>query len=220
MKKIVIFDLDGTLADTSSGIYASHQYTLYTMGRRNVPREELSGIIGGPLLETYQKRFGFASDDAKKAVMYYRAYYEREGINGACLYPDIKETLTQLKGAGLQLAVATLKAEDFAIQMLDTLGILTFFDIVYGMDREDTRTKAELIQLCMQHCGVCAEDSLMVGDSQHDATGARECSISFIGVTYGFDFKTEKQAIEAGAIAVANKPTDLTKIILNDKCAF
>ena len=83
MKKynLIIFDLDGTLANTSKGILHYHKFTNTTMGRKTPTKKELDGIIGGPLLKTYIERFKFSEDDAKKAVEIYRLEYAKTGID-------------------------------------------------------------------------------------------------------------------------------------------
>lgn len=188
MIRLVIFDMDGTLADTSPGILNSHCYAHVMMGRKEPTADDLAGVIGGPLLWTYQSRFEFPEKEARKALEYYRQCYAEKGIYEAELYPGVKELLMQLKQDGLFLGVATLKAECFAKLMLQDMGVYSCFDIICGMDGADTRTKSGLIQMCMDTMGVSADETVLIGDSIHDLKGAEECGVSFIGVTYGFGF--------------------------------
>lgn len=189
MYQLVIFDMDGTLADTSPGILNSHRHANVMMGRPVPDDEALAGVIGGPLLQTYIQRFGFSEKDARKAVDIYREYYSQHGIHEARLYPGMAQTLRALRQRGVSVALATLKAERFAKVMLEELGVLDCFTVVYGMDEQDTRTKSQLIEMCMETAGVSAEQSLMVGDSIHDQNGAKSCGVDFLGVTYGFGFR-------------------------------
>lgn len=186
--QLVIFDMDGTLADTSPGIYNSHRYAHKMMGRQEPTNEELDGIIGGPLLKNYRERFGFSETDARKAVEFYRDYYAENGIYQAELYSGMGATLRKLHDLGIYLGVATLKAERFAKIMLKNMSVYDCFDAICGMDEHDTRTKAQLIKLCMEKVGVSSTDTILVGDSIHDLNGAKECCIDFLGVTYGFGF--------------------------------
>ncbi len=186
--KLVVFDMDGTLADTSEGILNSHRYAHKMMERPEPTAEELAGVIGGPLLQTYQTRFAFSEADAKEAVRQYRQWYAENGIYQAKLYDGMKELLINLKVQGFKLGVATLKAERFAKVMLKNMGVFSLFDVIYGVDENDKRTKAELIQLCMTTIGVNKADTVMIGDSVHDLKGAEEAGVSFIGVSYGFGF--------------------------------
>lgn len=188
MIQLVIFDMDGTIADTSPGILNSHRHAHEAMGRPIPSTEVLSSVIGGPLLQTYIDRFGFTEQEARTAVDEYRRYYSENGIHEAKLYPGMKEILKEMSERGVRIALATLKAERFAKIMLEEMGILPYFDVVYGMDDMDTRTKSQLITMSMETLGIAKENSLMVGDSIHDLRGAQACDVPFLGVSYGFGF--------------------------------
>lgn len=213
MKQLVIFDMDGTLADTSRGILNSHRHAHAAMGRPEPTDEELDGVIGGPLLQSYTYRFGFSEEDARKAVQAYREYYACHGIHEAVLYPGMALTLKALKDAGYKLGVATLKAERFAKIMLRELGVADLFDAIYGMDEQDTRTKAGLIGLCMEAVGASTSETTLVGDSIHDLNGARQSGISFVGVTYGFGFHEKADVIHAGGTRAADTCRELQHLL-------
>lgn len=190
--KLVIFDFDGTLADTSEGILDAHRFALSEMGRAVPSDIELRGVIGGHLLKTYIEKFGFSESDARKAVNIYRNRYADVGIHKVTMYPGIDEILKKLKAGGCVTAVATLKAERFAKIMLAEMGIIDLFDYVCGMDENDSQTKTSLIKKCMT-CAACSQsESVLIGDSQNDLIGAKEAGVDFIGVSYGFGFKDVK----------------------------
>ena len=190
MYKLVVFDLDGTLADTSEGIYNAHRYTTQAMGI-TLEKHSLDGVIGGELLKIYQQRFSLDEKNARRAVDIYRTWYQENGILQAALYDGMKETLAFLKERGYLLAVATLKREDFAKILLENLGVADCFDWIYGMDHEDTLNKEKLIRKCMASAGVAASETVLVGDSENDRKGAEACGVGFVGVTYGFGFSKE-----------------------------
>ena len=99
-KRLVIFDKDGTLADTSQGILECHRYANVQMGRPEPTDAELSGIIGGHLLDIYKSRFRYSDSDAVKAVKLYREHYAECGINNVLLYEGMEATLRNLKEKG------------------------------------------------------------------------------------------------------------------------
>ena len=212
MKKyrLVVFDLDGTLADTSLGILNSHRYAHKMMGRQEPTDAELCGVIGGPLLQTYQTRFGFSDDDARRAVDFYRSYYAEKGIHEASLYPGMKDTLRELNRRGILLGVATLKAERFGKTMLEEMGVANLFHIIRGMDETDTRTKAKLIQMCITEAEIALGETIMVGDSVHDFKGAKEIGVDFLAVTYGFGFVKGETPLEY----VCHSPMEICSRIL------
>lgn len=186
--KLVIFDFDGTIADTSEGILDSHRYTFAAMGKSIPSDNVLRSIIGGALLETYKKRFGFTKNQARKAVNIYRERYAEIGIHKACLYPGFKDTISELKRRRYKIGVATLKAERFASYMLNEMGIINYFDAICGMDDSDEYTKASLVRKCCASCGVDEHEAVLIGDSDSDINGSIEAQVDFIGVTYGFGF--------------------------------
>ena len=67
-KHLVIFDLDGTLADTSKGIYECYRFALKSLGRQEPTYESLDGVIGGSLLKNFETKFDLTLDEAKEAV--------------------------------------------------------------------------------------------------------------------------------------------------------
>ncbi len=212
MYKLVIFDLDGTLADTSEGIYQSHRHALEAMGR-SLQEDMLNGVIGGELLVIYRDRFGFNEGEAREAVRIYREWYQQHGIFQATLYAGMKETLIDLKNRGCRLAVATLKREDFAKQMLERMGVAECFDWIYGMDIGDTLNKQLLLMKCMAAADVTAKETVLVGDSENDAKGAKACEMDFIAVTYGFGFSPERDVPTNVAVATVHDTTELNALL-------
>ena len=186
--KLVIFDFDGTIADTSEGILDSHRFALKVMGKQILCEDELRGVIGGNLLKTYIEKFGFIESDAREAVRIYRERYAEVGIHKAVLYPGFTDMIKKLKTRGYKVGVATLKAENFANIMLDEMKIASYFDAVCGMDEHDYLKKAELIKKCCSLCEVDERSAILIGDSNNDSKGAEEAGVKFIGVTYGFGF--------------------------------
>ncbi|MDM8209875.1 HAD hydrolase-like protein [Mediterraneibacter glycyrrhizinilyticus] len=187
--KLIIFDFDGTIADTSPGILDSHKFALARMGRIVPEESELLKVIGGQLLKTYIDVFKFDEQSAVEAVRIYRERYANVGINLANLYDGFEDLIIQLKNYGCNIGIATLKAERFAKEMLKKFNMLDKFDVVCGMDKCDSQTKTDLIEKCIEFCNVNKSQAILVGDSSNDLKGAEAAGIRFIGVTYGFGFK-------------------------------
>ena len=95
--KLIIFDLDGTIADTSRGIINCHKHANAMMGNKIEDEKMLASVIGGPLLNTYRTKFGYSEADARLAVDIYRERYATEGFKEAVLYPEMEKTLIALK---------------------------------------------------------------------------------------------------------------------------
>lgn len=190
-----IFDLDGTLADTSPGVFTGIRGALETLGEPPLPEAELNRFIGPPLYLSFQEVCGMDHDRALEAVMAFRAYYKTVGIYRCSVYEGMEELLRTLKAEGNTLMVATLKPEDQAHTFIKHLGWWELFSAVVGLDEEHKRTKREAIDLAMERSGVTDyETALMIGDSEYDAEGAELAGVDFCAAVYGFGLTPEKVA--------------------------
>ncbi len=189
MKKLIIFDLDGTLLDTSEGIIKCHQYAHEYMGKQPPSESQLRKVIGAPLLDSYLYDFKFSLNDAKTAVEAYRNRYNEKGVLEADIYKGIEDLLKTLSSEGYILMVATLKKEEFAKQMLKNFSISKYFTQIFGVDEKDKKKKIDLLNQCIEASSVDKKEVVLVGDSEYDLEGASACKIDFIGVSYGFGFK-------------------------------
>lgn len=207
MYPVILFDLDGTLADTYPGICQSYRYAFWRL-RLPFPGEDfVREAVGAPLPEVFHVRYGLTEDQSLQAVAYYRTYYDRRGKNRARAYPGVKEMLEELRGRGSRLGVATLKSRVFAGEILEKLGLLGYFDALAGMDQADTLTKADLIWLCLEKLGASPEEALLVGDSLYDEKGAWEAGTWFLPVTYGYGF------CPAPGLRAASSPKQVAEFI-------
>lgn len=184
---LVIFDLDGTLLDTSPGIFGSVRYAEKVMGLKPIADCELRKFVGPPPKEMYKKIYGLSDEDAMTATKAHRKYGVEKAVFQAEIYSGMKETLEKLKTCGFKLAVATLKKQNIAEIVLKNFGMYDFFDVVVGIDELESLTKAQTIEICLSKTN--SEFAVMVGDSEYDFKGAVEAKVDFIGVLYGFGFE-------------------------------
>jgi len=210
----VLFDLDGTLTDSSPGILNSVAYALEKMGVEPPPREELFSFIGPPLKGSFQRRFGFDEEQALRAIRYYREYFSAGGLFENAVYPGIPEALERLRGAGKKLCVVTSKPEEFSLRIVEHFGLLPLFEAVCGASMDASRTeKAQVLRYALDRLGIAPEDCLMVGDREHDVLGAKAVSgIPCLGVLWGYGSREELYS--AGALALAETPEAMADWIL------
>lgn len=207
--KAVIFDMDGTLVNTYGGIFNSYTYAARQMGL-TLPDDALVGAaIGAPLSEVFATRFGLEEESVRIAVDHYRHYYAESGFKEVEIYDGITELLIYLKNNGYKLAIATLKREDFARNIVKILNLDKFFDVVYGIDDNDKLTKSDIINKCLDTLSLTRDIALYVGDSFYDAVGAEQSGLDFAGVTYGFGFKNEQDIGEYNHRMCIATPQDL-----------
>ena len=209
----VLFDLDGTLVDTYPGIAASIRYSLEKMGWGEISQEQLKKFIGPPLLWGYENVCAMDSQQAEQAVALYREKYRSGGMFECQIYPGIQQLLGALKEKKVRLCVATSKPREFAVAILQKLGLLDYFDYVSAVDFDHCdMEKKELITRAMAQCGKKSGDgAVMVGDRKYDIDGAHQAGIPCIAVEYGFGNKEE--FLRHGADAVAADARELAQLL-------
>ena len=143
--KLILFDLDGTLADTSEGIMNCCKQTLLKIGYGEPSEKELKKAVGAKLIKTFMNVFGLDEKTALECVVLYRMQYAIQGIFEAVLYEDMKQTLQALKTKGYKLAVATLKEERLANMLLENLGIADCFEVIHGSNKKDDISTENII---------------------------------------------------------------------------
>lgn len=215
--KAVIFDLDGTLADTSEGIYNSIRFAQKTMGLGEITAEQMRSHVGPPMAESYKRNFGLDGEELERAVSLHKQYALEKGAFEVTFYDGIDEVLGELKKMGCTICIATLKFEQTAKKIMNHFGKEHFFDIIRGVSAGGGETKAALLHSCAELSCADVSECVLIGDSVYDAQGACEAGMDFIGVTYGFGFNNKAEAIQAGAIAAADNCAELLKILTDRK---
>ncbi len=213
MKKydLYIFDLDGTLMDTSPGIFGSVRYAEGKMGFPPTAEENLRHFVGPPPMEIYKRTYGIDDATALRAVQFHREYGRARAIFEATVYPGMEETLARLKLTGAKVSVATLKVQDMADSILANFHLTDYFDHIVGMDKGESMTKCGAILKTLKHAGVPADKALMIGDSEYDYVGAKEAGVDFVGALYGFGFTGDSD--QSGWIGAMNEARDLIDIV-------
>ena len=199
----VIFDLDGTLMDSSPGILACFRATLNDLGRRATD-EQLRELIGPPLRTSFA-RLGVPEAEVDAVVERYRGYYAREGVTNATLYPWMADTLAMLKAEGIRLAVATAKRVDFARQMLNDHGVAGHFDTISGasIDQRVTEKYDIMTAVFDNWASFDRHRTWMVGDRDYDIIAAVRHGVRPVGVTWGFGSEDELRSNGAEAVVAA-----------------
>jgi phosphoglycolate phosphatase len=210
----VIFDLDGTLLDTSEGIMSCTRYTAEKLGIEQLTIEQQKSFIGPPIIDSFMRECGLSINKAKEAVEIYRQYYKEKGLFKAKNYNGIKELLLSIRRENCKTAVATLKRDDFAKEILAHFGLYDYFNVIKGIDEEDIHSKTDILLMCLKELE--QEDLskvLLIGDSVYDAIGAEQIGIDFICVTYGYGYKNKKEANESRNVFVAEKVDDIISFL-------
>lgn len=209
----ILFDLDGTLTDPGLGITNSVIHALKKYNIEVEDRTSLYKFIGPPLIDSFEKYFGFSHEEAVKSVDYYREYYKDKGIYENKVYDGIENLLEMLCDKGKKIILATSKPELFAREILRHFGLDKYFLFAAGSTMSETRTnKAEVIEYALTECGITDKSAVvMVGDREHDIIGANKNGIDSIGVLFGYGSREELES--AGATYIAETVEDIINFI-------
>jgi phosphoglycolate phosphatase len=207
----VLFDLDGTIIDSSPGILRCVSAALSDFGYSAPTASEIGRFVGPPL-GTSLAAWGVSENDLDLVVAAYRTYYESEGLWDYSLYEGIDGVIEELAGRGWRIGLATLKPERFAGLIAEHAGIHQFLSTVAGAGSDNSEeNKADVIRVALRRLGSQPSDTIMIGDREHDAEGAQATGCSFIGVTWGFGSATEMRAY--GAELFAESTTQLIELL-------
>lgn len=209
--RLAIFDLDGTLMDTSSGIMMAVKDTIKEHGMPELTEEQIRTFIGPPIQWSFEAQYGISKEEAQRMADTFRALYSTKHLLGAIPYPGIYDLLKALNERGVKSAIATYKLEDYALRLLKHYHFDEYTNIMFGGDNDGTLKKRDIIQKCIDTAGVKnLNEVVMVGDTLHDSNGAKELGVDFIGVSYGFGFHGEDAN---GIDSMAETPQEILKFV-------
>ncbi|MFA7403410.1 MAG: HAD family hydrolase [Pelobacteraceae bacterium] len=211
--RAIIFDLDGTLIDSSPSILHCFDRAITAAGMQPVLPLD-SSLIGPPLRQTLMKLAG--SDDPAlldRLVDGFKECYDTEGYKATRVYPGVEEMLSGLSSRSIPLAIATNKRCIPTLKILEHLGWERYFCQVGTLDTPTPPhpDKAALISFLLNEMGVTADESLYVGDKWEDGEAARSNGMPFAAAGWGYgewDLVTKPQDWQ-----IAYSPVALTKYI-------
>lgn len=213
----VVFDFDGTVADTAQGIFESVQYALQKLELTPASEQTLRRFIGPPLPYSFREFVGLSESVAAQAVLYYRENYSEQGKYKLYFYEGIPELLLSLRTAGVHTCLASAKPDRYIQQILDHFNMRNLFECAQGMPlTEQSADKSGIILDVMNRIGERDKERvLMVGDTKYDMIGAKELGVAGLGVLYGYG--TAEELAESGADYIVRTPQEIGEIVGIDK---
>lgn len=203
----LIFDLDGTLADTLPLIYESFNDAFEPVTGKVLTPDEIRAMFGPP--DNYVIRNVLDPEHQEAAINRYIRTYERRHRDLVELFGGMADLLSDLHAQGVKLAVVTGKSRNTALMTLDILGVLDRFDVVYAGDDVE-RQKPDPMALVMALNDLAHDDptsAAMIGDSAADVIAGQGAGVATIGVLWGSPDHTDLLA--AGPDVVCGSIDDL-----------
>jgi len=182
---LIVWDWDGTLADSTSMITKAVLKAAEQVGLPTVSAQTASNIIGLGLGEAIQALYGDIPAGQAQAfsAQYTSNYYA--GESEIPLFADAAETIMALNKRGFKLAVATGKGRRGLNLALEHCGLAHYFHSTRTVDECFSKPHPQMLDELMEHFVVLPERTLMIGDTSYDLQMAKSAGVSSVGVTYG-----------------------------------
>ena len=186
MIKAILFDFDGTLADTAPAIVMTMQQTFKVMGI-DVPSDEaIRRTIGLPL-EASVKKLGHLNDeDVKTATETYRGLFPTYQVDYIGLFPDMAKTLTELNQSGVRMAICTSRSAASLDSICEHHSIKDFFETRMTVDDKlPSKPAPDMVLALLNKMQLQKEDALVVGDTTFDIEMGNRAGCKTVAVTWG-----------------------------------
>lgn len=221
---LVVFDLDGTLADTAPDLAAALNHVLVRLGRPPIPEDEVRRLIGHGARALLRSGLTAAGRDpigvqrpgdpaieelVEEGFPLFLEYYASNICAGTRAYPGLESALDALDRRGARLAICTNKSERLARQLVEALGWTGRFASIVGPDTVGAR-KPDPLPLREAIARGGGGRAAFVGDSAIDSETARAAGITFVAVSFGF---SDRPAGELDADAVIHRYPELVGVL-------
>lgn len=214
---LIIFDLDGTLIDSSEDIAWAANMTLEEMGHGKIDSEKVKEGIGWGVKTLLQKIMpGESVERIEYARLKFLEFYRDHSVVSTYLYPEVMETIEYFNQNNKKMAVVTNKPFSLSEKILSDFDLTRYFDIILGGDSvANKKPHPEPVEKAITSAGVTKDRSVIVGDSPVDCEAGKRAGIATIGVEYGF--RSRKELEDAGCDVIIKEVTALKKILLTRK---
>lgn len=212
MKNTVLFDFDGTVADTSQLIIDSWQHTYRTLTGREHDEKEIISTFGEPL--HYSFKNAFPGMDVEKCLNIYRSYQMMQKEERWVIFPGIPELMRDLKSRDYAVGIVTSRTRVSCTKGLTAGGIIDYVDaIVCCDDTKVHKPNPEPAFMALEKLDAKAEDALMIGDTRFDIGCARNAGIDAVLVSWSISIKPEMVSGAEAADYIIDKPKELLRVL-------
>ena len=186
MKKSIIFDMDGTLVDSSYAMTNSINHVRESIGLEKISQDFLEYHINAPDQNLPKLFYGTDEYDPIHKKLFYDHYMDTISSN-IRLYDGIFNLLSNLKSKGFILSVATNASSYFAINILKATNIFSYFDLIVGANMvKNPKPAPDILEYICDKTSIKAHESILIGDSKKDEFAAKNTNMDFIFVHWGY----------------------------------
>ncbi len=211
-KKLAVFDLDGTLADTLEDLATAVNYGLIKLGYPVHHIDKYNNFVGNGILKLCERALPEGKSESLQELHdIFDSFYKNHCMDKTKEYTGITELLRQLSKNGVDIAVATNKDQTFATKIVAKLfPYIKFVKVLGGCNERPKKPAPDIIYEIKGDREY--SEIYMIGDSNVDIETAKNAGMKSIGCLWGF--RTEQELKDAGADYVVSEPSEIKKIIL------
>lgn len=187
MVRSIILDFDGTLGDTTAVIIRTIHATIAELGLPARTDKECAAVIGLRLVETPPVLFPECNVDVDLyAATYRRLFHIFNTEDAVTLYPNVMETLEELKKRGIVLTIASSRSRSSLVEYVERLGLSSLISLVVGADDVcNGKPDPEAVIMTLGKFGFIPEEAIVVGDTEYDIRMGINAGTKTCAVTYG-----------------------------------
>lgn len=186
MIKNILFDFDGTLADTAQGIVETLRESFVRLGRPAPTEEEMVATIGRPLWKAFQTLGNMTEKEAHKAVEVYAGLFMQYEIPNIRMFPGVTAMLEQLAERGIRMAIVTSRDRHSLDLILQNNNIDRYFETEVTVDDHLTPKPApDMVLALLARMNIKADETLVVGDTTFDIEMGNRAGCKTCAVTWG-----------------------------------
>ncbi|NOX15683.1 MAG: HAD family hydrolase [Epsilonproteobacteria bacterium] len=186
----ILFDLDGTLIDSTEAILESFEQSFEHFGLDTPSDELIKSFIGYPLDIMYEK-LGVHSRNTDEIIDKYKKHYRKISREKTTLLPFAREALDEAEKFAT-LGIVTTKTKRYSLELLEHMDILRYFKVIIGReDVQNPKPHPEPVLKAVSILNAKKQNSWMIGDTVMDLQSAKNAGINYMGVTCGYGKKEE-----------------------------
>lgn len=210
--KLVIFDMDGTVIDTSGDLIISANESRNMLGLPPLAEELITSCVGDALFQLVEKLFYDAPDRIQEAIPVFQQCYRRHVLGNTAPYPGIHDVFLALREAGIRTGVLSNKPAELVRIPLYHFNLSGTMDFIYGGDAfRERKPSPKPIQRILIHFHVAPEHAVMIGDAPSDVVAGIQAGTHTIAVSYGYADESELRSVKPEAIV--HEPLELLPVL-------